>query len=74
MRVPVPDGSVTDLTAILDREASKAEINAAMQAAAEGPMKGYLEYCTDPIVSQDIVGNAHSCIFDSLLTMKPEIW
>ncbi|ACD90731.1 MAG: type I glyceraldehyde-3-phosphate dehydrogenase [Chlorobium limicola] len=70
MRVPVPDGSVTDLTAILDREASKAEINAAMQAAAEGPMKGYLEYCTDPIVSQDIVGNAHSCIFDSLLTMS----
>jgi len=41
-----------------------------MQAAAEGPMKGYLEYCTDPIVSQDIVGNAHSCIFDSLLTMS----
>jgi len=70
MRVPVPDGSVTDLTAILDREASKAEINAAMQAAAEGPMKGYLEYCEDPIVSQDIVGNAHSCIFDSLLTMS----
>ncbi len=70
MRVPVPDGSVTDLTAILDREASKAEINAAIQAAAEGPMKGYLEYCTDPIVSQDIVGNAHSCIFDSLLTMS----
>lgn len=70
MRVPVPDGSVTDLTAILDREASKAEINAAMKAAAEGPMRGYLEYCEDPIVSQDIVGNAHSCIFDSLLTMS----
>ncbi|MEE9904543.1 type I glyceraldehyde-3-phosphate dehydrogenase [Chlorobium sp.] len=70
MRVPVPDGSVTDLTAILDREATKAEINAAMKAAAEGPMRGYLEYCEDPIVSQDIVGNAHSCIFDSLLTMS----
>ncbi|MBN1279627.1 MAG: type I glyceraldehyde-3-phosphate dehydrogenase [Chlorobium sp.] len=70
MRVPVPDGSVTDVTVILDREASKAEVNAAMKAAAEGPMKGYLEYCEDPIVSQDIVGNPHSCIFDSLLTMS----
>ncbi len=70
MRVPVPDGSVTDLSVILDREASKAEINAAMKAAADGPMKGYLEYCEDPIVSQDIVGNPHSCIFDSLLTMS----
>jgi len=70
MRVPVPDGSVTDLTAILDREATKAEINAAMKAAAEGPMKGYLDFCEDPVVSQDIVGNAHSCIFDSLLTMS----
>jgi glyceraldehyde 3-phosphate dehydrogenase len=70
MRVPVPDGSVTDLTVILNRETSKAEVNAAIKAAAEGPMKGYLEYCEDPIVSQDIVGNAHSCIFDSLLTMS----
>jgi len=70
MRVPVPDGSVTDVTAILSRAASKDEINAAIKAAAEGPMKGYLEYCTDPIVSQDIVGNPHSCIFDSLLTMS----
>ncbi|NHQ58994.1 type I glyceraldehyde-3-phosphate dehydrogenase [Chlorobium sp. BLA1] len=70
MRVPVPDGSVTDVTAILSRAASKDEINAAIKAAAEGPMKGYLEYCTDPIVSQDIVGNPHSCVFDSLLTMS----
>uniref|UniRef100_Q3AQP7 Glyceraldehyde-3-phosphate dehydrogenase n=1 Tax=Chlorobium chlorochromatii (strain CaD3) TaxID=340177 RepID=Q3AQP7_CHLCH len=70
MRVPVPDGSVTDLTAILNREASKAEINAAMKAASEGAMKGFLEYCEDPIVSQDIVGNPHSCIFDSKLTMS----
>ncbi|EAT59108.1 type I glyceraldehyde-3-phosphate dehydrogenase [Chlorobium ferrooxidans] len=70
MRVPVPDGSVTDVTAILSRAASKEEINAAIKAAAEGPMKGYLEYCTDPIVSQDIVGNPHSCVFDSLLTMS----
>ncbi|MEI6848047.1 MAG: type I glyceraldehyde-3-phosphate dehydrogenase [Chlorobiaceae bacterium] len=70
MRVPVPDGSVTDVTAILNRAATKDEINAAIKAASEGPMKGYLEYCTDPIVSQDIVGNPHSCIFDSLLTMS----
>ncbi len=70
MRVPTPDGSVTDLTAILSKPATKAEINAAMKAAAEGSMKGYLEYCEDPIVSMDIVGNPHSCIFDSLLTMS----
>ena len=70
MRVPVPDGSVTDLTVILKREASKEEVNAAMKAAAEGPMRGYLEYSTDPIVSSDIVGNPHSCIFDSPLTMS----
>ena len=70
VRVPVPDGSMTDLTAILKKPATKEEINAAMKAAAEGPMKGYLEYCTDPIVSQDIVGNPHSSIFDSLLTMS----
>jgi len=70
VRVPVPDGSMTDLTAILRKPATKEEINAAMKAAAEGPMKGYLEYCADPIVSQDIVGNPHSSIFDSLLTMS----
>ncbi|NTW55723.1 MAG: type I glyceraldehyde-3-phosphate dehydrogenase [Chlorobiaceae bacterium] len=70
MRVPTPDGSVTDFTAILSKPATKAEINAAMKAAAEGSMKGYLEYCEDPIVSMDIVGNPHSCIFDSLLTMS----
>lgn len=70
MRVPVPDGSVTDLTAILCKPATKAEINDAMKAAAEGSMKGFLEYCADPIVSQDIVGNSHSCIFDSMLTMS----
>ncbi|ACF46598.1 MAG: type I glyceraldehyde-3-phosphate dehydrogenase [Prosthecochloris sp.] len=70
MRVPVPDGSVTDLTVILKKPATKEEINAAIQAAAEGNMRGVLEFCTDPIVSQDIVGNANSCIFDSLLTMS----
>ncbi|ACF11968.1 glyceraldehyde-3-phosphate dehydrogenase, type I [Chlorobaculum parvum NCIB 8327] len=70
MRVPVPDGSVTDLSVIVEKEATKEAINAAMKAAAEGPMKGILEYNVDPIVSCDIVGNAHSCIFDSPLTMS----
>jgi glyceraldehyde 3-phosphate dehydrogenase len=69
MRVPVPDGSLTDLTAILKKDATIAEINAAMKAASEGPMKGVLEYTTDPIVSSDIVGNPHSCIFDSGQTL-----
>ena len=68
MRVPTPDGSLTDLTVVLKREASVAEINAAMKAASEGAMKGILEYCVDPIVSIDIIGNPHSCIFDSELT------
>ena len=68
MRVPVPDGSMTDLTVILKREVTKQEINDALKAAAEGPMKGIIEYVTDPIVSIDIVGNPHSCIFDSELT------
>lgn len=68
MRVPIPDGSLTDLTVVLKKAATKEEINAAMQAAAEGPMKGVLEYCIDPIVSIDIVKNPHSCIFDALST------
>ena len=69
MRVPVPDGSTTDLTFILKKEATKDEINAAVKKAAEeGPLKGILEYSTDPLVSTDIVGNPHSCIFDSQLT------
>ena len=68
-RVPTPDGSMVDLTVELSREVTKEEINAAMKAAAEGPLKGVLEYCEDPIVSVDIVGNPHSSIFDSLLTM-----
>ena len=67
-RVPVPDGSLTDLTVILGKEATADEINAAMKAAADGPMKGILEYSTDPLVSSDIVGNPHSCIFDSQMT------
>ncbi|RUA27681.1 MAG: type I glyceraldehyde-3-phosphate dehydrogenase [Bacteroidetes bacterium] len=69
MRVPTPDGSVVDLTCELEKVPTVEEINAAMKAAAEGPMKGILEYNTDPIVSVDIVGNTHSSIFDSELTM-----
>jgi glyceraldehyde 3-phosphate dehydrogenase len=68
VRVPTPDGSLTDLVAILKRNVTKEEVNAAMQKAAENEMKGILEYCTDPIVSIDIVGNKHSCIFDAALT------
>lgn len=68
MRVPTPDGSVVDLTVELSKNVTKEEINAAMKEAAEGSMKGILEYCTDPIVSIDIVGNKHSSIFDSQLT------
>lgn len=68
-RVPTPDGSMVDLTVELEKEVTIEEINAAMKAAAEGPMKGILEYCTDPVVSVDIVGNANSSIFDSKLTM-----
>lgn len=69
MRVPVPTGSCTDLVAILKKPATKDEINAAFKAASVGPMKNIVEYVTDPIVSVDIVGNTHSCIFDSSLTM-----
>jgi len=68
IRVPTPTGSLTDLGVILKKAATKEEINAAMKAAAEGAMKGVLEYCTDPIVSADIVGNTHSCIFDADMT------
>jgi glyceraldehyde 3-phosphate dehydrogenase len=69
MRVPTPDGSVVDLVAELETPATREEINAAMQAAAAGPMAGILQYCTDPIVSIDIVDNPHSSIYDSLQTM-----
>ena len=67
-RVPTPTGSMVDLTAELEKSATPEEINAAMKAAAEGPMKGVLEYCDEPIVSCDIVGNCSSSIFDSKLT------
>ena len=68
VRVPTPTGSVTDLTATLKTEATAEQVNAALNAAAEGPMKGILQYCEDPIVSVDIVGNTHSCIVDAALT------
>jgi glyceraldehyde 3-phosphate dehydrogenase len=69
IRVPVPDGSITDFSAQLKKPASVEDINAAMKEAAEGAMKGIIEYCKEPIVSGDIVGNPHSCIFDSPLTL-----
>jgi glyceraldehyde 3-phosphate dehydrogenase len=68
VRVPTPDGSLVDLTCELARPVTKDEINAAMKEAANGPMKGILEYIEDPIVSCDVIGNPHSSIFDSLLT------
>ena len=68
MRVPVPDGSLVDLVVVLNRDVTAEEVNSAMQAAAEGPLAGILEYNVDPIVSSDIVGNPHSSIFDSALT------
>jgi glyceraldehyde 3-phosphate dehydrogenase len=70
LRVPVPTGSITDFVANLKKPASVEEINAAFKAAAAGPLKGILEYTDAPIVSSDIVTNAHSCIFDSDLTMS----
>jgi glyceraldehyde 3-phosphate dehydrogenase len=69
MRVPVPDGSVTDLVATLKTEASIADINAAFKAAADGPLKDILVYTEDQIVSSDIVGQSASCTFDSSMTM-----
>ncbi|MEV5436232.1 type I glyceraldehyde-3-phosphate dehydrogenase [Streptomyces sp. NPDC052682] len=72
MRVPVPTGSVTDLVVELSREVTKEEVNAAFQKAAEGELKGILEYTEDPIVSSDIVNAPASCTFDSSLTMVQE--
>ena len=69
MRVPIPDGSVTDFTCNVRNPKTKDEINAAFKAAANGALKGILEFSTDPLVSIDIVGNPHSCVFDSDLTM-----
>ncbi|WP_052667609.1 type I glyceraldehyde-3-phosphate dehydrogenase [Nitriliruptor alkaliphilus] len=69
LRVPIPSGSITDLVLVLDREVTADEINAAMKKAADGPLKGVLEYSEEPLVSIDIVGNPHSCIFDAPSTM-----
>lgn len=68
IRVPTPDGSLTDFTAVLEKDATVEEINAAFQSAAKGSLQGVLEYSEDPLVLADIVGNAHSCIFDALST------
>jgi glyceraldehyde 3-phosphate dehydrogenase len=68
LRVPVEDGSITDLSVVLGREATAEEINDAFKRAADGPFQGIIRYSTDPIVSRDIVGDPASCIFDSPLT------
>jgi len=70
MRVPTPDGSVVDLTCELEKDPSVEEINAAVKAAAEGPLKGVLGYTEDPIVSCDVIGQPYSSLFDSKLTLK----
>jgi len=69
LRVPVPDGSITDLVVDLGRDVTKDEVNAAFKAAAEGSLKGILYYTEDPIVSSDIVGSPASCTFDASITM-----
>ncbi len=69
LRVPVPNGSVVDLVAQLDATPSVDEVNAAIKAAADGPMKGILGYSDDPIVSRDVIGDSHSSLFDAPLTM-----
>jgi glyceraldehyde 3-phosphate dehydrogenase len=69
LRVPIPTGSITDFTGIVSREVSVDEVNAAMKAAAEGPLKGILQYTEEPIVSSDIVGSTYSSIFDAEMTM-----
>ena len=68
VRVPTITGSMTDLTCVLGQEVTAEEVNKAMKAAADGPMKGVLEYTEDPIVSSDIIGNPHSSVFDALST------
>ena len=70
LRVPVPTGSITDFVVNLKKAATVDEINAAFKSAADGPLKGVLEYTDAPIVSSDIVTNPHSCVFDSELTMS----
>lgn len=69
LRVPVPDGSIVDLVVEVEKSTDIESVNAAMKAAADGPMKGILQYTEDPIVGIDVVGNPHSSVFDSLSTM-----
>jgi len=69
LRVPTPDVSIIDLTAVLSKEVTKEDINAAMKKAAEGPMKGILDYTEDPIVSTDVLHSTYSSVFDAGLTM-----
>jgi glyceraldehyde 3-phosphate dehydrogenase len=69
LRVPVITGSIVDLVVEVEKDVTKEAVNEAMEKAARGPMKGILEYCNDPIVSTDVIGNTHSSIFDSLSTM-----
>ncbi len=68
VRIPIPDGSLTDFSVVLEKSVTIEEVNAAFKKAADNELKGILEYTTDPIVSSDIIGNRHSCIFDSQLT------
>ena len=68
VRIPIPDGSLTDFSVVLEKSVTIEEVNAAFKKAADNEMKNILEYTTDPIVSSDIIGNRHSCIFDSQLT------
>ncbi len=68
IRVPTPDASIVDFAAVVEKETSVEEVNEAFRKAAEGELKGYLQYLEDPVVSHDIIGNPHSSIFDSLLT------
>jgi glyceraldehyde 3-phosphate dehydrogenase len=69
LRIPIPDGSITDLTVVLGAETSAEDVNALFKAAAESSLNGILQYTEDPIVSADIIHNPHSCIFDALSTM-----
>ena len=72
LRVPVPDGSIVDLVTEVERDVSVDSVNQAFQEAANGPMRGVLEYSKEPLVSSDVIGNPHSAVFDSLLTMVLE--
>ena len=71
MRVPVADGSATDLVVTLDKDVTLDQVNSAFRAAAEGPLKGVLRYTEDPIVSTDIVGDPASCIYDASAAIVP---